>query len=532
MFRKSPRLPANTSPFQCVYTGVVAVVSPQKLKGNRVVTLLKSFVVCLVCLAACGPAVRGQEESAGKLLMEPYVFKTYSGREVPAELGRLWVRENRDGQSRRLIQLAFVRLKSTAAKPGPPIVFLAGGPGAPGIGMGRVPVYFDLFDKLREVSDVILLDQRGLGMSAPSLDCPATPIPLDAFETAEKWRRNLADKSRVCAEHWRKQGVEISAYTNDASADDLEDLRRALGAERISLIGHSYGTALAQAAVRRHGERIDRVVFAATEAGDQLVALPSVWDLSIKKLSHLAAEDSSVNRLVPDLEALYRRVLDKLEQSPVTLTVADAQTKRPAQIRVGKIGMQWLMRHSMTDARNYAWFPALFHTVDQGDYSLLARKIEPLYNDFQGRSPMANAVDCSLGWSAERFSLAQKETRRALFGNVNLQWDTDICKVMGVFGGGSASRPRLWSTLPALFVSGTLDANTPPFQAEELRWGFPNSAHLIVENGGHETLPAADVQQVVVDFFKGRDVKGRSVSFERPRFLTVEEAKSPPPTYR
>jgi hypothetical protein len=56
--------------------------------------------------------------------------------------------------------------------------------------------------------------------------------------------------------------------------------------------------------------------------------------------------------------------------------------------------------------------------------------------------------------------------------------------------------------------------------------GCPNSAHLIVENGGHETLPSGEVQSVVVDFFKGRDVRGRVVAFERPRFLSVEEAKA------
>ena len=49
-----------------------------------------------------------------------------------------------------------------------------------------------------------------------------------------------------------------------------------------------------------------------------------------------------------------------------------------------------------------------------------------------------------------------------------------------------------------------------------------------MENGGHETLPGADVQTVVVDFFKGQDVKGRTVSFERTRFLSVEEAKARP----
>ncbi|HLL77620.1 MAG TPA: alpha/beta fold hydrolase, partial [Pyrinomonadaceae bacterium] len=298
--------------------------------------------------------------------------------------------------------------------------------------------------------------------------------------------------------------------------------------ERVSLIAHSYGTVLAQAAVRRHGKHIDRVAFAATEGPDNLVNLPGVWDTLIKTLSYFAGEDAAVNKFVPDMEALYRRVLGKLERNPLPLTVTDAQTKRPVQIRVGKIGLQWLVRHGMSDARNYARLPALLHTIDQGDYSLLARYMEPLYNGFQGRSPMANAVDCSVGWSAERLAQARRETPRALFDDVNLQRTAEICKAVGVPGSGSPQPGRLWSALPALFVSGTLDTNTPPFQAEEVRWGFPDSAHLIVENGGHETLPDAEVQAVVVDFFKGRDVRGRTVSFPRPRFLSPEEARAQP----
>ena len=64
------------------------------------------------------------------------------------------------------------------------------------------------------------------------------------------------------------------------------------------------------------------------------------------------------------------------------------------------------------------------------------------------------------------------------------------------------------------------------FQAEELRWGFPNATHLVVENGGHETLPSEEVQSIVVDFFKGQDVSARRVRFDPPRFLSVEELKA------
>jgi pimeloyl-ACP methyl ester carboxylesterase len=77
-----------------------------------------------------------------------------------------------------------------------------------------------------------------------------------------------------------------------------------------------------------------------------------------------------------------------------------------------------------------------------------------------------------------------------------------------------------------LFVSGTLDTNTPPFQAEEMRWGFPNSYHLIVENGSHESLLHNDVHTVMIDFLKGVDVQQRTVKFNPPDFMSVNELKA------
>jgi hypothetical protein len=47
-----------------------------------------------------------------------------------------------------------------------------------------------------------------------------------------------------------------------------------------------------------------------------------------------------------------------------------------------------------------------------------------------------------------------------------------------------------------------------------------------VENGFHETLPAPEVQDIVGDFFKGQDVSGRRITFARPVFLNLEQAKA------
>lgn len=145
---------------------------------------------------------------------------------------------------------------------------------------------------------------------------------------------------------------------------------------------------------------------------------------------------------------------------------------------------------------------------------------------------MSLATDCAAGWSAGRLAHVNREARTALMSNVNLQWSPDICKLTGSANLGSNFRSRIRSAIPTLFVSGALDPNAPSSQVEEVRRGFPNGVHLIIENAGHESLPAIEVQSVIVDFFKGQDVSRRTISLPRPRFVSVEEAKSTPPNHR
>lgn len=486
------------------------------------------LLICLLGFSLAAVPLNAQEARASHIVIQPYVYKTYDGKEHPAELGTLSVRENHQLKSSPLIKLAFVRLRSKAVQPSDPIVFLAGGPGIPGIGLAQVPVYFSLFESLREVSDVILLDQRGTGMSSPNLQCPPATIPPDTFETTAKWLRAYSQFVRSCTEHWRAQGVDLTTYNSNASADDLEDLRRAIGAKRLSLVAWSYGTELALATVRRHGDRLNRVVLASTRGPDNLLKLPSVWDAQLLSLSRLAAEDAHVGSIVPNMEALMARVMNKLERNPVTLTIMDRRANAPVKLRVGKIGLQTLVRGALSDARVFADLPALLYTIEQEDYSILTRRMEQLYNGFGG-SAMNLATDCAAGWSAKRLARVNKEARSALMSNVNLQWNPEVCKLVGSGDLGANFRSPIRSSLPTLFLSGTLDGNAPASQAEAVRRGFPNGVHLIIKNASHESLPAVEVQAVIVDFFKGHDVSSRVIALPPPRFSSVEEAKSTPP---
>jgi pimeloyl-ACP methyl ester carboxylesterase len=75
-----------------------------------------------------------------------------------------------------------------------------------------------------------------------------------------------------------------------------------------------------------------------------------------------------------------------------------------------------------------------------------------------------------------------------------------------------------------LFISGTLDAKTPPFQAEEVRRGFPNSAHLIIDGAVHSNplfVSNPAIKHVIFDFLAGRPVEDRRLAAEPIKFMTT-----------
>ena len=489
---------------------------------------LATFSLAIALTGAPG-LVRSALAQSADLVVEPFLLRGFDGVETPAELGRLTVPADRADSAGGTIELAFVRLPSTAGRPGSPIVFLAGGPGVPGIVMGQVPPYRSLFERLRAHADVILLDQRGTGRSTPNLDCPSdASLPVDVLLDEERGLAALLRPLEACAARLRAEGVEPADYTTAASADDIEDLREALGAERVSLLGFSYGTELVLAYVRRHPETADRLVLAAVRPPWSVVKLPSTYDRTIEALSEIAARDSDAE--IADFADALRRSLDRLETEPMALTVADGRSGVPVELRVGKPGLQAVLQGAIADGRRMPAAVAMVAALDRGEPEPFRREIEKLYNGLGGGIGMMGvAMNCSAGWSAERRARATDEARTALLGGTpNLMLAPEACVIAGNPDLGPGYREPVVSDRPALFLSGALDPNAPPAQAEEALAGFRNGMHVVVENGSHETLPATEVQSLVVDFLGGADVTGRGVSLPPPDFPTPAGILAPP----
>jgi pimeloyl-ACP methyl ester carboxylesterase len=236
-----------------------------------------------VCVLLLTPAP-GESQS------EATTLRSYDGRSMPAEQVRISVPERR-AHPGRSISIAALRLRSTAARPGRPIVFLMGGPGIPGSVMAPIPPYFTLFQRLREIGDVIP-DQRGIGRSEPGLDCPVTSAPpedalVDGSALMAASRRQVA----ACAAQWRAKGDDPTAYNTIESADDIDDLRRALDYDKIDLLAFSYGTRLALAVVARHEAHVGRMVLQGVNGPGQVVKAPVAVARKLQRIGEMLAKD-------------------------------------------------------------------------------------------------------------------------------------------------------------------------------------------------------------------------------------------------
>lgn len=475
------------------------------------------------CLLAGPLSVSAQDHEAGDV--EILATRTFDvgGLEVEAQLGRLYVAENRADPDSQLIELAFGRFSSPAASPRAPLVYLAGGPGGSATAIAGRPATFAQWRPVLEICDLILLDQRGTGRSKPELVWTVDePLPPDLLTSEAAARAYAVEAGREAAAHLRGQGIDLAGYTTVESADDIDELRRALGLDKISLFGFSYGTHLGLATIRRHGEHIESAILIGTEGPHQTFKLPSNADTQLRKLALLVADDPQVGPYVPDLVGLLERVLARLEREPMVVTVVNGAGEE-IEVPVGRFGLQMILRFDIGDRSDLVVFPRLLYSIDRGDPSVLQWFVQKRIGRFEQVNGMSMVMDGASGAPPGRWERINAEAETCLLGNTMNFPYPEVNDAWGTPDLGEDFRAPIVSDVRTLFLSGSMDWNTPPYQAEMVRFGFTNSAHVIVEGAGHEqVLPHPEVGPLMVAFLRGDDVSGSFLHLPPIRFVPVE----------
>lgn len=478
--------------------------------------LRPALLAAIAVLAACGERTEPLLEPVGEAVVEgpltrtPIRFGTKQDApvrvEVAAEMGHLLVPERHGAPGERRIRLRYVRFpRAAGVAPGPnhPIVYLAGGPGGSGV-WSAAGDRFPLVERLREIADVIAFDQRGTWGTEPNMICPGSwSYPLDRPADPALLREVMRPFLEECHRHWGSQ-ADLSAYNTLESVGDLEALRRALGAEKLTLWGISYGTHLGLAYLRTHPQRVDRAILAGVEGPDHTYKSPRRIEAVLRRVDEAIRADPAASRAVPDFLGSIESLLARLEEEPATVEIEDPESGERVAVVVGAEDLRRAVFATLGEREDIE--EMLLHAVPilEGDLSPLARFAVGWRSGNRARV-MSLSMDCASGLSPQRAAAIREEAPATLLGDRSAGLAA-TCSLWPVEDLGDAYRSPLASDVPVLFISGSLDVKTPPENAEEILAGFSNGRHLVVAGGSHDDdlfLASPAILDSMVEFLRG-----------------------------
>jgi len=198
-------------------------------------------------VAATKASTPAPTRKLGRIAFTPCTLAPQFGAaSVEAQCGTLSVAENPalpDGRKIAL-NIAWVPADEEADVLPDPVFMLAGGPGQ--AATDSYPQVAAAFNEVLKKRNVILLDQRGTGHSNP-LACKDDDNAADADDSADAARR-FAERCRALL----SKQADLRFYTTTDAIRDLDDVRKAIGAAQVNLVGISYGTRVAQQYAMRY----------------------------------------------------------------------------------------------------------------------------------------------------------------------------------------------------------------------------------------------------------------------------------------
>ncbi|HET6442944.1 MAG TPA: alpha/beta hydrolase [candidate division Zixibacteria bacterium] len=428
--------------------------------------------------------------------------------------GTVIVPEERAAGAESTIRLAVVVFKATSTNPEPdPVILLSGGPGEKTV-KSALDVSLVL-NSFRDERDLIIFDQRGVGLSTPALECPehvdAMFESLDELDSEVAWR-NQFDAAMRCSDRLLAEGTNLSAYNTTENAADVDDIRKALGYEEMNLYGGSYGSRLAQAVMRDHPQGVRSVVLGAVLPTDKSFFVhvsSTVVDSSLRLLAACKA-DSACNEAYPDLQQTLFDTIDRLNAEPVPIEVTNPLD--------GQTYDTWLTGDSVYG--NMAFFlyitdilpvlPQAIHDVANEEYGLMTQLSSTSLVMFDALSRgMEFSVFCAedlIGVTEEQYLEKRLEMPRQLVGMTDPEDILEygffgICKNWPVEEEDPVVKEPVVSDIPTLLLEGEFDPVTPLIYAEEVAQHLSSSYLYEFPGVGHNVLIASSCARQIADQF-------------------------------
>jgi pimeloyl-ACP methyl ester carboxylesterase len=485
-------------------TGPASPIYPRAMRATP------PFVLAVVVVATAAASSAAQERATPKFLHPCKGGVLARG----ALCGSYEVFEDRAAKKGRRIRLNIVVLEATGERVADPIFFIAGGPGqaattiAPGLARSW----------MRRNRDIVLVDQRGTGKSNPL----HVRLPGSA-DDPRGYMRNMFDVEVFArARRELEKRADLTKYTTPIAADDLNEVRQALGYDKINLVGASYGTRASLVYIRRHPETVRSAI------------LTGLAPIAFKNpLFHARAAQVGFEVLVAeckadpryaiyhDLDVELKTVLERLEKSPARVPIKHPRTGEDVAVTLTRDRFAEAIRVLMYYMGGNRTVPLVIHRAFNGDFTSVVENC--IRRNGGLRSALAFGMLMSVVGSEDIPRIQEEEiepaTAGTFLGSARVRQQMAAARIWPKGDVPDNYGDPVSGDTPILFISGTHDPVTPPRWGVEAARHFPNSLHIIVP-AAHGTS-ARRIEQLKREFLAAGTVKNLDTSF-------VEDLKLPP----
>lgn len=402
-----------------------------------------------------------------------------------------------------------------------PLLLLAGGPGQAGRNDGD---YAALLAEIAPGYDIVSFDQRGTGTTA--LRCRALTGVQDPEATVDGSAAALARQFAACA---AELGDPRRFYGSADSAADIDDLRAALGAERIALGGTSYGTWVTQVYARSFPQRVSRLILDSVVGPAGVSGIARNEYAGARRILRELCADGACRAITRDLAGETAALSARLESSQLRGRVV-LPNGRVASTAIGgpsQIGLVMnLLYAGDLDPWMRAAFPAAVASARRGDPALLLRlaatagaEEDDDATQFSGALYAATTcAETNQAWSGgdapEQRRAAVDAALAAIPAGELAPWSATTVRAGAALAGCldwpaapfAAPPTGPLPDVPALVMNGLADVRTPVEDAVAVAAQLPRATVIRIPHQGHSVLVQECARAALSGFLAGRSV--------------------------
>lgn len=397
------------------------------------------------------------------------------------------------------IDIHYVVVPALARRKLPdPVFLLAGGPGQSAISVA--PVVMEQMRRLNNRRDLVFVDQRGTGKSAP-LMCADDRTASLAQQLDEK--RRDARQRQCLAELQKLPYGDLRFFTTTLAMQDVDAVRQALGATTVNLIGASYGTRAALEYMRQFGPSVRRSVIDGVAPPDMVLPASVSPDsqAALNALLLACEADAACVRSYPSLRSDWATLLASLPREVALTHPLSGDAQRVL-----------LTRDALLESvRGPLYAPALAAALPYAVQQAAGGRFDALLGlsavlSERGHTRLAEGMHFSVVCAEDAPRLAKAPASGADFGHAFAQRYIQTCsywprgEVPEAFYSVSAS------AAPVLVLSGGIDPVTPPHHGARVSKALgPNAKHVVVANAGHGVMSLGCMHEVLFRFINAAE---------------------------